>query len=179
MRWNTSLFWGEGAGIAHYEQCHCKWIFPSSLWWSLRAEPKIPSCCSGWVPLFPLLLSPGATSAFLARTRIFPRGGKIAIITTLDMGMLHWDDSPGHYSSFRESKRNIWNLKAQCIGTWIKCNFLKTAVYTDWWTVARLFSGLAVAPTRKHFGGGLLLSGSISPAEIKALCECAGDSCCL
>lgn len=30
-----------------------------------------------------------------------------AIIAILNMGMLHWDDSPGHYSSFTESKRNI------------------------------------------------------------------------
>lgn len=35
-----------------------------------------------------------------------------AIIITLDVGMLHWDDSPGHYSSFRERKRNMCNVKA-------------------------------------------------------------------
>lgn len=45
--------------------------------------------------------------------------------------------------------------------------------------VAKLFSGLAVAPTRKHFGGGILLSGSKALTKIKALCERAGDSCCL
>ena len=39
--------------------------------------------------------------------------------------------------------------------------------------MAKLFSGLDGAPTRKHFGGGMLLSGSPLPTKIKAVWECA------
>jgi len=56
-------------------------------------------------------------------------------------------------------------------------NFFAAAVYLQLTCLpeAKLFSGPGVAPRRKHFGGGMPLSGSPSPTKIKALWECAGE----
>lgn len=81
-----------------------------------------------------------------------------------------------------EEAKGIYEMyKHSVLEHGLKVIFFLIAVYTQWscLPVARLFSGLAVDPTRKHFGGGILVSGSISPTKIKALCERAGDSCCL
>lgn len=177
MRWHTSFCWGRGTESACYEKCCCKWIFPSSLWWSLSWAQN-PQLLQWLCPPFPTAAV--TWSNFWPGQEFFPEVA-FATITTLDMGVLQWGDSLGHFSSFRKSKRNTFNVKAWCTATWIKHNFFKIAVYTQWscLPLASLFSGLAVAPTRKHFGGGIPMSGSISPTKIKALCERAGDSCCL
>lgn len=55
--------------------------------------------------------------------------------------------------------------------------FFEAAVYKQlsYLPAAKLFSGLGVDPTRKHFGGEMPLSGSPSPTKIKALWERAGE----
>lgn len=64
----------------------------------------------------------------------------------------------------------FWNRDSSSV-------FVEAAVYTQlsYLPAAKLFSGLGVALPRKHFGGGMPLSGSPAPTKIKAPWEGAGE----